>query len=106
VKKFVALAAFAIAGFAPCVASAADFGGGYAEEAYVEPLPAPVIIDRPYNNYYEENGNYYASPYPLPYFGVFSDWGPGYNFYSSPYWHAQWVGRRWAGRGPRRYGRR
>ena len=73
-KKLIALAALAAAGFGTSIASAADFGGGQPppREAYVEePLPAPVIIARPYNNYYQENGNYYASPYPLPYFLVY-----------------------------------
>lgn len=105
-KKLIALAAFAAAGLATSIASAADFGGAPPSEAYVVPLPAPVLIDRPYNNYYEENGHYYASPYPLPYFGLFADWGPQYNFYATPYWQAEWAGRGAGGHGPRRHGYR
>jgi hypothetical protein len=92
-KKLIALAAFAAAGLATSVASAADFGGGEAGGAEIVPLPAPVLIERAYNNYYEENGNYFASPYPLPYFGLFADWGPQYNFYATPYWQAEWASR-------------
>ena len=103
-KKLIAFAAFAAAGFATSIASAADFGGGQPppREAYVEePLPAPVIIARPYNNYYQENGNYYASPCPLPYFGLFPEYGPHYNFYVSPCWQADWRGRALSRRGGR-----
>ncbi len=105
-KRLVALAAFTAAGLATSVAYGADFGREQADEAYVVPLPAPVLIARPYNNYYEENGNYYASPYPLPYFGLFADWGPQYNFYATPYWQAEWAAQGAGGRPPRRHGYR
>ncbi|HET6388083.1 hypothetical protein [Hyphomicrobium sp.] len=78
-KTLIALAA-AAAALASTAASAADFGGAYEdveEEAYfMEPLPRPVLIERPYNFLYEENGYYYASAYPLPYFGLFPNWRP------------------------------
>ena len=47
-----------------------------------------------------------ASPYPLPYFGLFPEYGPHYNFYVSPYWQADWRGRalsRRSGRPHRRW---
>jgi hypothetical protein len=74
---------------APSLASAADFGGEEAPppEAFVVPVPA-VIISQPYNDLYEEHGVYYAPPYPLPYFGLFPQWGPQIAFYPQPYWQA------------------
>ena len=81
-KMLIALAAAAATALASSSASAADFGGGYDEvedDAYLmEPLPRPVLIERPYNFLYEENGYYYASPYPIPYFGLFPNWRPRY----------------------------
>ncbi|MGO4683573.1 hypothetical protein [Hyphomicrobium sp. 2TAF46] len=80
-KTPIALAAFVAAGLTSSFAMAADFGGGYAEEDDVfvqQTLPRPVLIARPYNDLYEENGVYYAPPHPLPYFGLFPNWGPLY----------------------------
>lgn len=79
-KTLIALAAFVAAGLTSSFALAADFGG-YAEEDDVfvqQTLPRPVLIERPYNDLYEENGFYYAPPHPLPYFGLFPNWGPLY----------------------------
>jgi hypothetical protein len=100
-KKLIAFAAATATSLVAPIAAAADFGSSPPPppEAYAEPLPAPIIIDRPNNNYYEENGNYYASPYPLPYFGLFPEYGPGNNFYVNPYWQADWRGRAWSRRG-------
>lgn len=80
-KTPIVLAAFLAAGLTSSFALAADFGGGYAEEDDVymqQVLPRPVLIERPYNDLYEENGFYYAPPHPLPYFGLFPNWGPRY----------------------------
>lgn len=81
-KMLIALAAAAATALASSSAPAADFGGSYEdveEDAYLmEPLPRPVLVARPYNFLYEENGYYYASPYPLPYFGLFPNWRPRY----------------------------
>lgn len=78
---------------APC-ASAADFGREEAPppEAFVAPVP-PVIYARPYSDLYEDNGFYYAPPYPLPYFGLFPQWGPQVAFYPQPGWHGQPIVR-------------
>jgi hypothetical protein len=107
-KKLIAFALSIAACLPASVAFAADFGDSAPPppEAYAEPLPAPAIIDRPYNNYYAENGYYYASPYPLPYFGLFADRGPQYNFYHVPYWRVGFGGRGWGRHRARRYGRR
>jgi hypothetical protein len=82
-----AAAAIAAMGLASSFASAADFGGEEAppQEAFVVPVP-PVLFARPYNDLYEENGVYYAPAYPLPYFGLFPQWGPQVAFYPQPYW--------------------
>ncbi|MBS0269232.1 MAG: hypothetical protein JSS54_09655 [Proteobacteria bacterium] len=80
-KTPIALAAFVAAGLTSSIAMAADFGGSYAAEDDVymqQALPRPVLIERPYNDLYEENGFYYAPPHPLPYFGLFPNWGPLY----------------------------
>lgn len=80
-KTPIALAAFVAASLTSSFAMAADFGGGYAEEDDIymqQVLPRPVLIERPYNDLYEENGFYYAPPHPLPYFGLFPNWGPRY----------------------------
>jgi hypothetical protein len=83
-----AATALAIVTFMPAVASAADFGGEEAppQEAFVTPMTPPVLFARPYNYVYEENGVYYAPAYPLPYFGLFPQWGPQVAFYPQPYW--------------------
>ncbi|HVJ79301.1 MAG TPA: hypothetical protein VM620_15850 [Hyphomicrobium sp.] len=71
------LATSAVAGLAPSVASAADFGG-YVEEDTVIERPAPVveherIIERRYyepaDDYYDDapEVTYYEAPYPVPY---------------------------------------
>ena len=75
-----------VAGFAS-MACAADFGGEEAppQEVFVPATP-PVLFARPYNDLYEEHGVYYAPPYPLPYFGLFPQWGPQVAFYPQPYW--------------------
>jgi len=75
----------------PSFASAADFGGEEAppEQAFVV-APPPVLFARPYNYVYEEHGVYYAPPYPLPYFGLFPQWGPQVAFTPQPYfWQAR-----------------
>jgi hypothetical protein len=72
----------------PSLAIAADFGAEEAppEQAYVVAAPPPVLFARPYNYVYEEHGVYYAPPYPLPYFGLFPEWGPQVAFTPQPYW--------------------
>lgn len=71
----------------PSLACSADFGEeAPPEEAFVTPIPPPVLLARPYNYVYEENGIYYAPPYPMPYFGLFPQWGPQVAFMPQPYW--------------------
>ncbi|CCB65198.1 hypothetical protein [Hyphomicrobium sp. MC1] len=85
--KILPILAAAFIVFMPALASAADFGGEEAppEEAFVTPIPPPVLLARPYNYVYEENGIYYAPPYPMPYFGLFPQWGPQVAFMPQPY---------------------
>lgn len=102
-KTLIALAAFAAVGLTASSASAADFGGSYPppDDAYFEEvLPPPVIISQPYNNLYEANGFIYASPYPLPYFGLFPNWRLLYGAVEVNS-RARWDARR--GRQPRRW---
>lgn len=86
-KILPTLAAFLIA-LTPSIARSADFGGEEAppESAFVTPMPPPVLLARPYNYVYEEGGIYYAPPYPMPYFGLFPQWGPQVAFMPQPYW--------------------
>ena len=101
-KILPTIAAFAFTVLAPSLATAADFGGEEAPppEAFVAPVP-PVLFARPYNEVYEANGVYYAPPYPLPYFGLFPQWGPQVAFAPQPYWQPPprpqryHRGRRW-----------
>lgn len=81
-------AAIVVLAFGAPAASAADFGGEEAppQEAFVTVVP-PVLYARPYNDLYEEHGVYYAPPYPLPYFGLFPQWGPEVAFTPQPYWY-------------------
>jgi hypothetical protein len=83
-------AACAFVAGAPTFALAADFGAEEAppEQAFVVAAPPPVLFARPYNYVYEEHGVYYAPPYPLPYFGLFPQWGPQVAFTPQPYWQA------------------
>lgn len=81
-KTLIALAASVAAGLTASFASAADFGDNYPppREVYVqEPPPRPVLTERPYNDVYEENGNFYAPPHPPPYIGLFPNWRPRYS---------------------------
>jgi hypothetical protein len=90
-KTYRAAAGLALMLFSPSFASAADFGGreeAPPESAFVTAAPPPVLFSRPYNYVYQEQGVYYAPPYPLPYFGVFPEWGPQVAFYPQPYWQA------------------
>jgi hypothetical protein len=82
-------------------ASAADFGRDEAPppEAFIAPVPA-VAFEHAYNDLYEDHGIYYAPPYPLPYFGLFPQWGPQIAFYPQPGWRGRPVP------GPRRVHRR
>ena len=82
------LAALALLIITTSIACGADFGREEEApplEAFAAPVP-PVLFARPYNDLYEANGVYYAPPYPLPYFGLFPQWGPQYAFYPQPYW--------------------
>ena len=90
-KWFFAGAVVAISGLALQPALAADFGGEEAPppEAFVVVAPPPVLFSRPYNYTYEENGVYYAPTYPMPYFGLFPQWGPDVAFYPQPAWWAR-----------------
>ncbi|MFT3730783.1 MAG: hypothetical protein QM780_05045 [Hyphomicrobium sp.] len=86
-KAIFVAAACMLAALFSIPARAADFGGEEAPspEAFVVPVP-PVLFARPYNEVYEQGGVYYAPPYPLPYFGLFPQWGPQVAFYPQPYW--------------------
>jgi hypothetical protein len=88
-KCFAAASAFAVLSM-PCISRAADFGAEEAppEQAFVVAAPPPVLFARPYNYVYEEHGVYYAPPYPLPYFGLFPQWGPQVAFTPQPYWYS------------------
>ncbi len=89
-KILAAIAALALPFLTPSFASAADFGREEAPppEAFVAPVP-PVLFAHPYNDLYEDNGIYYAPPYPLPDFCLFPQWGPQIAFYPQPGWHGQ-----------------
>jgi hypothetical protein len=81
---------------APVAASAADFGRVEEApplEAFAVPVP-PVLYAPSYNDLYEMNGVIYAPPYPLPYFGLFPQWGPNASFYPQPDWYVPGVAHR------------
>jgi hypothetical protein len=92
-KRLCVVATSAAALILPSLALAADFGGEEAppEQAFVAAVPPPVLFARPYNYVYEEHGVYYAPPYPLPYFGLFPEWGPQVAFTPQPYWQGSSI---------------